>query len=250
MAPLEEAGKVWIYHTQDNFWELVIPKYPDHIPQGRSYHAVASDHTNTVYLHSGCPESGRLADLWGWDFYARLWRQLSSAPGAERGGSSAACFEYSYKGLPPSVGWLARMNGYNGKEEVGGAIDIYCPANGTWSTWDFEADGINGPQPRSVSTLLTVWISGKQCLLTMFGEGDPSALGHAGAGKMFSDVWVFDIEEKTWEKVTWQGEGPSPRGWFAADVVKLEGDTDAVVLHGGLGEDNERLGDVWYLEFA
>jgi hypothetical protein len=29
--------------------------------------------------------------------------------------------------------------------------------------------------------------------VTIFGERNPSSLGHAGAGKMFGDVWAYDI---------------------------------------------------------
>jgi hypothetical protein len=36
------------------------------------------------------------------------------------------------------------------------------------------------------------------------------------------------------------------RGWFGATVV----DENRLAVVGGLGEDNERLGDIWALEFA
>jgi hypothetical protein len=29
----------------------------------------------------------------------------------------------------------------------------------------------------------------------MFGERDPSSLGHAGAGKMLTDVWAFVLSQ-------------------------------------------------------
>jgi hypothetical protein len=83
----------------------------------------------------------------------------------------------------------------------------------------------------------------------MFGERDPSALGHAGAGKMLSDVWAFDIEVRTWQRVEVGADGPVARGWFDADVVRDGVVKDAMVVHGGLGEDNQRLGDVWVLRF-
>ena len=28
-------------------------------------------------------------------------------------------------------------------------------------------------------------------LVTLFGESDPSSLGHMGAGKMLADVWAY-----------------------------------------------------------
>ena len=38
-------------------------------------------------------------------------------------------------------------------------------------------------------------------LLTLFGERDPSSLGHQGAGKMLGDVWMYDIALATWSEV-------------------------------------------------
>lgn len=115
----------------------------------------------------------------------------------------------------------------------------------SWSSHEFAADGKSGPKPRSIAALLPVSVSEKTYLATLFGERDPSSLGHQGAGKMLSDVWVFDIEGKTWEEVDVKGGGPDARGWFDADVFG----EDAIVVQGGLGEDNERLRDVWTVEF-
>jgi hypothetical protein len=95
-----------------------------------------------------------------------------------------------------------------------------------------------------------VQLPGKEnVLVTMFGERDPSSLGHAGAGKMLSDVWAFNIKSSSWSRVEFSEQGaPAARGWFAADVLK-QPDGDAVIVHGGLAEDNTRLGDVWRLNF-
>ncbi|KAK6348114.1 hypothetical protein TWF718_005929 [Orbilia javanica] len=245
MTPIEENGGIWKYNPSAG-WEFILPKYPStSFPLGRSYHAAAASQAEgLIYIHAGCPESGRLSDLWSYSPKENVWVKLPDAPGVSRGGSSISCFEESQSRTTN----IARMNGYSGTEEVGGIIDIYSPHTHSWEKVVFEPNGIEGPGPRSVGTLLTVKIEGKQYLLTMFGEGKPSPLGHAGAGRMWDDAWVFDIEEKSWQKVEWETVGPAPRGWFDADVVVVEG-KDGVVLHGGLAEDNERLGDVWLLKF-
>ncbi|KAK6501457.1 hypothetical protein TWF481_009295 [Arthrobotrys musiformis] len=246
MAPIEENGGIWKYTPTSKSWQFILPKYPTtSFPLGRSYHAATASPTEGVlYIHSGCPESGRLSDLWSYNPQENIWTKLPDAPGASRGGSSISTFQD-----PQSrVTILARMNGYSGTEEIGGIIDLYTPRTHSWERIVFEPNGVDGPGPRSVGTLLTVRIAGKQYLFTMFGEGRPSPLGHAGAGRMWDDAWVFDVEEKSWQKVEWETLGPAPRGWFAADVVQVEG-KDGVVLHGGLGEDNQRLGDVWLLKF-
>jgi hypothetical protein len=83
----------------------------------------------------------------------------------------------------------------------------------------------------------------------MFGEHDPSSLGHQGAGKMLSDVWVFDIKSQEWTQVDVESEDrPPARGWFDADLIG-NGTASSILVHGGLAESNERLGDVWLLEF-
>jgi hypothetical protein len=197
---------------------------------------MSSNGKDTLYLHAGCPEKGRLSDLWSFNLSTRKWKELAAAPDPPRGGTSIAF----------STGLLYRMNGFDGRCEQGGSLDIYFPEKNSWESHTYAADGQAGPSPRSVSALLPVSLDGKPCLVTLFGERDPSTLGHQGAGKMLGDVWIFDIETKSWTEVEVQGdELPLARGWFAADTA----DEGKIVIQGGLGESNERLGDVWSLSF-
>ncbi|KAF1971567.1 kelch repeat protein-like protein [Bimuria novae-zelandiae CBS 107.79] len=242
MEPVDEAGGVWAFDPEASSWTLLKPAVAeDALPPARSYHCAASDGATTLFIHAGCPASGRLSDLWKFDIESRAWKRCADAPGPPRGGTSIA-----YCG-----GKMYRMGGFDGSTEVGGSVDVYDPAVDTWSTETFTADGHNGPEPRSVCALLPVRIAQKDKLLTLFGERDPSALGHAGAGKMLGDVWLYDVQERWWTKLEPKGsEGvPDPRGWFDADVVKAEEGNDRVVVHGGLGENNERLTDAWVLSF-
>lgn len=144
----------------------------------------------------------------------------------------------------PTADCLYRMNGFDGTSECGGEINLYHPEMDFWTTKSFKADGINGPEARSVSALLCIQIAQKCYIITLFGEHDPSSLGHAGAGKMLQNIWAWDTEDGIWYEVSQEGRGeesPAPRGWFAAQKY---GD-DSIVVHGGLAEDNSRLGDVW-----
>ncbi|KAL6236488.1 hypothetical protein BDW75DRAFT_206545 [Aspergillus navahoensis] len=238
MAPIEEDGAFWVFDPSagNGEWSRIQPadsQAPS--PVGRSYHALTNDGKETIFLHAGCPEKGRLRDLWAFDLKSGKWTELPQAPGPERGGTSIAYTD----------GKIYRMNGFDGKTEQGGALDVFDVENRTWKTIEYSADGANGPSPRSVSCLLALGINGKPSLVTMFGEHDPSSLGHQGAGKMLSDVWAFDIESERWNKVIAEGESPPSRGWFDADVL----DRSSIVLQGGLAESNERLGDAWLLEF-
>ncbi|OAA54625.1 Kelch repeat protein [Cordyceps fumosorosea ARSEF 2679] len=235
MKPVEEHGSLWCYDPRTSSWALVKPTGAPY-PAGRSYHCMASNGTNKIFVHAGCPESGRLSDFWSFDIETSTWTELPSAPAPARGGASIAY----------NQGKVYRINGFDGKTELGGVLDVFDIASQSWASVPYTPDGVHGPEPRSVAVLLPLTIHGKAHLITMFGERDPSALGHAGAGKMLADAWVWDVTQANWHKLETDGEVPEPRGWFDADVVETG---DAIVLHGGINEENKRLGDVWRLSF-
>ena len=239
MAPIAEKGHLWSYKPSTSQWSLISPADgAAPFPAARSYHAMTNDGVSTIYVHAGCPESGRLSDLWSFDVNTKSWKSLTAAPDPPRGGTSIAY----------CTGKLYRMNGFDGKQEQGGNLDVYDPSQDSWSTVTYPADGENGPEARSVGTLLALQLNHKHFLVTLFGEHDPSSLGHAGAGKMLGNVWAYDVGAECWSKVEAAGELPQPRGWFDADVLKgIEG-KGAIVVHGGLAEDNSRLQDVWVIE--
>lgn len=244
MSPIEEHGSIWEFDPSTSRWSFIsLPDPTAPQPAGRSYHDLTSDEKDNLYLHAGCPHEGRLSDLWTFSVSKRTWRELASAPDPARGGTSIA---YAW-------GSLYRVHGFDGQKEQGGRIDIYSPEIDKWQTDDYKPDGVSGPTPRSVSTLLPVSVKGRHTLVTAFGEVDPSAEGHQGAGKMSDEVWLYDIQSKTWHRVEiHDAEGveskPCGRGWLAADVLR-NSQTEQVLFHGGLGESKQRLGDVWILSF-
>ncbi|KAK0964148.1 hypothetical protein LTS01_018949 [Friedmanniomyces endolithicus] len=223
MAPVKEQGALWIFDTSKSDWKLESPSADQAYPEARSYHAMTCDGEKTIYVHAGYPEKGRLADLWAYDTHAKTWKEHAGAPGTSRGGPSIAFAE----------GKLWRMNGFDGEKEVGGSVDCW-----PWST--------------QCRTLLPVKIGGKTYLVTLFGESDPSSLGHQGAGKMLSDVWAYDVSADKWQQIDTEvqggGSAPAARGWFDADVMETSSG-EAIVVSGGLAEQNERLGDTWLLNF-
>lgn len=242
MEAIEEGGAVWAFDAASSSWSNIKPTDSSApYPPARSYHCSASDGENLFFVHAGCPVKGRLSDVWQFDVSKRTWKQLPDAPGPQRGGASIAY----------SDGKLFRMNGFDGTTEVGGSIDIFDISSNKWTTESFGANGYDGPEARSVCVLLPVHLARKDKILTLFGERDPSSQGHAGAGKMLSDAWIYDIVENWWTQLhPMSNDGvPDPRGWFDADVIKAETGNDSIVIHGGLGENNERLTDVWQLKF-
>ncbi|CCX15236.1 kelch repeat protein-like protein [Pyronema domesticum] len=228
MTCLPEAGTVHVLNLATNTWASVHAT-GDH-PEERSYHCATADDEGRVYLHAGCAQEAgkRLKDLWRWD--QGTWEKLEDAPGAPRGGTSICA----------AWGKVYRMGGFDGKSEVGGGVDVFDATEGTWTTPEQK----DAPRATSVACLLPVEAKGKRYLVSVMGEGEPSDKGHEGAGRFHGDVWAYDVEENTWSEVQVKGEKPERRGWFAA-----VGDGEKVYVHGGLGENNERLGDAWVLEF-
>ncbi|KAF7544319.1 hypothetical protein G7Z17_g10048 [Cylindrodendrum hubeiense] len=135
------------------------------------------------------------------------------------------------------------------------------------------------PQPRSAISLEALTLGGgyEYLVLTM-GEHDPNSDAQTGSDKYLDDVWMFQVPPlgMTAASVTaamWQaigrktGEGkwtkvdlapydddndtelPEPRGWLSSAVM---GDLEenAILIWGGMGEDNWRLGDGWILRLG
>jgi hypothetical protein len=79
MTVIEEHGSLWAFDCSPSVVASSAPKWTTvspvdanaPYPEGRSYHAVTIDSSNTIYLHGGCPAKGRLSDLWSFDISTR-----------------------------------------------------------------------------------------------------------------------------------------------------------------------------------
>lgn len=255
MAPLgvEAAGVYRCPVTDDALngklvWEKVPAVNESEAPDPRSYHAMVS-HASKLYVHAGCPESGRLGDLYSFDVSTGKWATLAPAPGAGRGGTAIAVTKL---GNSDVIVRFAGFAGYQlGSDNV---LDVYNIAANTWSSTVPEADPSHGrPGPRSVHGLVgfqSAKFPNARAVL-YHGESEASDLGHAGAGSFWSDVWF--LEEKTgaetlhWKCIPVEGAGPAGRGWFPSAAWTDEGET-RVILQGGLLSSNERSDELWSLE--
>jgi hypothetical protein len=241
----------------------------------------------TFFVHAGCPVSGRANDLWAFDVRSRTWREFPKAPGNPRGGTS----------LTVSKQRIFRYGGFNGTGEEGGQLDSLelalttfndkggaseasVTAKGDWQTLNFKEENMTCPPNRSVAGFQTITTGmGREYLVLMLGERDPSSQGHDGAGKFWGDVWAFQAPPQgmtaaSFKDAAWQalgqetGEGlwsrvevadaegtegedvrkliPSERGWFASSNL---GDLDVsgIILWGGLNGKNEREDNGWIL---
>jgi hypothetical protein len=241
----------------------------------------------TFFVHAGCPTSGRTNDLWGFDVRSHTWKEFPPGPGKPRGGT-AICV---------SKQRIYRYGGFNGESEEGGQLDVLelaletmndksglgesgVTTKGGWNSLNFSEESMKFPGNRSVAGLHTINTGmGREYLVLMLGERDPSNDGHNAAGKFWGDVWSFQappqgltgasVKDATWQalgKETGEGlwsemlvsdaegkEGdnvrdlvPSERGWFASSSL---GDLDAssIIMWGGLNGKNEREDNGWIL---
>lgn len=241
------------------------------------------DDHGTIFIHGGCPASGRVSDVWAFNIGARTWSQYPDAPGPARGGPS----------LTFSRKRLYRFGGFDGEKELGGSIQVLrltnltfndkggqgelgvAPLNGQWESIEAPV-GTPMPGDRSVAGLQPVTTGqGRQYLLLFLGERDPSSSGHDAAGKFWDDVWSFQIPpegmtaasfkdatrqlfgaktgEGTWARVdvpessmSGKVEHPGKRGWFASAPAQ-DLDPGSFLLWGGVLGDNSRAGDGWIL---
>lgn len=142
------------------------------------------------------------------------------------------------------------------------------------------------PGNRSVAGMQTViGPGGREYIVLLLGERDPSDAGHEAAGKFWDDIWAYELPRATmassafgavfghgrsgsrshdrpaegkWFRVETEAyddeddaaaEGPGPRGWFAtAHMGELE--ERGIIIWGGLDAANKRLGDGWILRMG
>ncbi|KAK0720552.1 hypothetical protein B0H67DRAFT_662956 [Lasiosphaeris hirsuta] len=265
----------------------------------------------TFIIHGGClsgsPE--RASDVWAFDIHSRTWQRLPDAPGAPRGGASLAIAHSR----------LYRFGGFNGIGEERGQLDmlelgvdsfdddfsageVSIAARGGWQSLlqtprenvgykdedptaapltEDEADP--WPSARSVAGFQAVSVGGgRDYLVLMLGEREPSGAGHESAGGFWDDVWAFQVPghhgggvtagglansvllavgrksgEGRWARVEMgphddeddeSAGGPGARGWFAS--ATMEDVEEGIVLWGGLDGGNRRLGDGWILRLG
>lgn len=266
------------------------------------------DGYGTFIIHGGCYVEGRANDTWAFDVRSRVWQELPAAPGKPRGGTSIAICKSR----------LYRFGGFNGETEEGGQLDylelgvdsfndqsgdadVVLSARGQWKSLiqgqeatapavsekhdaaaplKQLADPEEWPGYRSVAGMEAINAGGgREYIVLMLGERDPSNAGHEAAGKFWNDIWAFQVPlkheataasvsdtmwgmfgkskagEGKWFKVETEAYdddddgaelGPGPRGWFAtAPMGELE--ERGIVIWGGLDDRNARQGDGWIL---
>ena len=258
-------------------------KPQDHTESPLGSAASGLDDHGTIFIHGGCLVEGRVADVWAFDIASRTWSQFPDAPGPSRGGPC----------LTLTRNRLYRYGGFDGQQELGGPIQslrltrytfddkggkgelAVAPLTGNWESVEAQTD-TPIPGNRSVAGFQPVTTGqGRQYLLLILGERDPSSSGHEAAGQFWDDVWSFQLPpegmtaasfkdatrqlfgaktgEGNWARCdipeaskTGMTEHPGKRGWFAC-ASSQDLDPNSIILWGGLTKDNERAADGWVL---
>ncbi|KAF9238261.1 galactose oxidase [Melanogaster broomeanus] len=252
MAPLpRHQSGIWRapLNTPEFAWERLqcANEEADEAPSLRSYHASVLA-GGKLYIHAGCPDSGRLAALHAYDLDTNKWLKCADAPAEPRGGTAIAAV--TLPSSPEQV--IVRFGGFAGyqlpkvSEGAAPALDIYTPSTNTWSTDYPAADPEHGfPASRSVHGLVPFTAPPGSShhvpvALLYHGERDASSLGHAGAGQFWDDAWAL----LRLLRHLCRTEKPEARGWFPSASYVHQGKT-RVVLTGGLLSSNARSGEVW-----
>ena len=211
----------------------------DEPPEKRSFHKMATDGVDNIYVFGGCGASGRLADLHKMNLTTKEWTNLGASHLlAGRGGANFLTLS--------DGGKLAVVAGFKGEETKDG--HIFDLQSGKWDEKTME--GLDNLRPRSVCVSGNIAVDGKQTMGIIFGgEVNPSDKGHEGAGAFENDVVLLDGDSGSMVEVVKSStdaatEWPQARGW--ADGCSGKG--GEFYLFGGLAGDDAnplRLGDFW-----
>ncbi|KAI0715002.1 galactose oxidase [Earliella scabrosa] len=238
-------------------WERITAANEDEAPAPRSYHTAVA-HGDRIYVHAGCPETGRLSTLHAFDVKGLRWKTLAPAPDPGRGGTALIATK-----VAGEKDVLLRYGGFCGHElPAAGEVDIYVVSVDRWATVQPTADPIHGtPGARSVHGFTPFQSPlpelANAVAVVYHGERDASSQGHAGAGTFWDDVWLLSKEPGddllagwAWQRLDVIGDDhlPEGRGWFPpVSWVDSNGETK-VVMFGGLLSDNTRSDELWELE--
>ncbi|KAG1732890.1 galactose oxidase [Suillus paluster] len=219
-APLDpKQSGVWKGHILQNevVWERLEGKGDE--PATRSYHASVMAN-GKLYIHAGCPASGRLSTLHSYDLQSSQWSRCADAPDPACGGTAIASVKFPTSATDEEV--IIRFGGFAGYQlptSTPPPVDIFTPSTNSWTTTVPSADPQQGyPGARSVHGLVPLSTpDGTGVALLYHGEYDASSLGHAGAGKFRDDVWALVWREGAlgWRKLILEGGStPEGRGWI------------------------------------
>ncbi|GBE77465.1 hypothetical protein SCP_0103400 [Sparassis crispa] len=272
MAPPDKAQVgIWRSEIKDDEtstvinWQRIPAVNEEQAPESRSFHTAVT-YAGKIYIHAGCPTTGRLSALDSFDIATRTWKSLAPAPDPVRGGTSLAMASPNQGGVV-----LVRYGGFSGYElpSEAGSLDVYSIEEDKWFTVQPKADSEHGsPGSRSVHGFAPFQSTSPSLVdavaLLFHGERDASTLGHAGAGTFWHDVWLLTKQKAdgvtdgwAWKKAEVTATNatsesilsvPEGRGWLGSTAWVDDKGNSRIVMHGGLLSSNERSDELWELQ--
>jgi len=180
------------------------------------------------------PNTSFVADTWVWEEDCGNWRKIE-------GDQPPATARYAH-GYDPLRDRFVMFGG----RYRNGTSGLYTLRDETWAfsfeteTWEKLDEG--GPGDRAI---LSGAVAGDRFVI--FG-GTASTDG-GNYNPLLGDVWIFDLENNTWEELPTTGGGPGGRV-FATTASDGE---DSIWVYGG-GDENAFLGpffdDLWKLDLS
>ncbi|MFX1484367.1 MAG: kelch repeat-containing protein [Promethearchaeota archaeon] len=213
----------WAFDCETQTWENKTPAVS---PRGTTHHDMAFDGGSGVsVLYGGmCDNRVASAETWSFNYGTNTWTNMSPPvnPGALYG------FAMAYDGESDRIilfgGWDATL----GEDR-----------NQTWA-YDVDTNSwtnMNPPvAPSKRGRFRMTYHTGWDRVVLFGGDAhDPSTF--------YSDTWLYDYNTNTWTELTLETH-PSSRVYAG---LTYDGESESVILFGGLYSDDTVFGDTWVL---
>eukprot|EP01064_Diplonema_japonicum_P014909 TRINITY_DN2261_c0_g3_i1.p1 TRINITY_DN2261_c0_g3~~TRINITY_DN2261_c0_g3_i1.p1 ORF type:complete len:499 (+),score=64.53 TRINITY_DN2261_c0_g3_i1:118-1614(+) len=138
------------------------------------------------------------------------------------------------------VGWKAEANWWRFKKNTEMSRTGRVVAN----QWENKVRGKHQPRPRSGHTIAVLQNKG---LAVMFG-GLGDDVGEVTSDPVLNDVWVYNLQEDSWEEISVNGEKPDPVFGHTAEVLETETHGVCMVVFGGQSVAGVLAGDAYILK--
>eukprot|EP00761_Pharyngomonas_kirbyi_P000427 gb/GECH01000427.1/.p1 GENE.gb/GECH01000427.1/~~gb/GECH01000427.1/.p1 ORF type:complete len:393 (+),score=95.76 gb/GECH01000427.1/:1-1179(+) len=172
----------------------------------RAFHATICDEHNNLFLFGGSPQKKEYSNtFYRYDWDKRTWLTMDTL-GDEP--SPRGMFSYTYA---QGELWIFGGRSYQGIED-----DLFS-FNFETRTWTEHKCSLS-PEPRILASFS--YCESLNALI-LFG-------GSYGAQKAFNDVWLYSLDDNTWELMETVGKKPAPTTGHTAHVMKSE-----LIIFGG-----------------
>ncbi|CEL93851.1 unnamed protein product [Vitrella brassicaformis CCMP3155] len=252
------------YHNPPRRWREVELGPSSDVKPGERSGAASVVYNGALYVYGGYGGSGRLDDLWKFDFESRCWSKIEARnPPAGRENNGAVVYgskmflfggysgfnwlqdfhEFNFesnewspvnaKGNPPSTRF-----GYVSAVSEDGLFVVFGGYDGcTWLNDMYEFNFAT--HQWSITSAQGNIPSGRSCPSWATYKGSVFVFGGYDGVHRMNDFHQFQLLTRTWSPVRYSGHPPSPR-YFHASVVY----GDSLFLFGGYS-GHERLNDLY-----